>query len=145
MAQKSLDIAEEQTDMFSSCDIGIDDMKPGLAYPSEEVAVEAILRWGEKALCPLMKARRTKGLLESGGKTRGRRCLDCPHSRNRKKGENEARPKQTYKYTKCPVSIVIGENDDGSWVVTKALLEHFGHQVSRKDYYMHEHTKRLNE
>ena len=49
MAQKSLDIAEGQTDMFSSCDIGIDDMKPGLAYPSEEVAVEAILRWGEQS------------------------------------------------------------------------------------------------
>ena len=46
MAQ-SLDIAEGQTDMFSSCDFGIDDMKAGLVYPSEEVAVEAILKWGE--------------------------------------------------------------------------------------------------
>ena len=32
-----------------------------------------------------MKARRTKGLLESGGKTRGRRCLDCPYSRNKQR------------------------------------------------------------
>ena len=56
MAQKTLDIAEEQTDMFSSCDM-IDNMKPELVYPSEAVAVEAILK---KALCPLVKARRTK-------------------------------------------------------------------------------------
>ena len=57
MAQKGLDIAEGQTDMLSSCDIGIDDMKPELVYPSEAAAVEAILK---KALCPLMKTRRTK-------------------------------------------------------------------------------------
>ena len=46
------------------------------------------------------------------------------------------RHKQSYKYTK---------NDDGSWEVTKALLDHFGHQVSKQNYYLHEHTKRLND
>ena len=34
--------------MFSSGDIGSDDRQPGLAYPSEEVAVEAILKWGRE-------------------------------------------------------------------------------------------------
>ena len=146
MAQQSLDIPENvHTGLFSSCNLEPDEMKPGLKYPSEEIAVDTILKWGEKALCPLTKARRTKSLAESGGKTRGRRCLDCPHSRSRKKGENELRPKQSYKFTKCPVTIVINENEDGTWEISKATLEHFGHPVSKKDYYLHAHTKRLKD
>ena len=85
-----------------------------------------------------MKARRDKGLAETEGNRRGRRCLGCPHSRNRKGKLNENRPKQNLKYTRCPVSVVINENDDGSWEVTKAILEHSGHAISKKDYYMHE-------
>jgi hypothetical protein len=42
-------------------------------------------------------------------------------------------------------SNVLNENDDGSWEITKTVLEHFGHVVSKRDYYLHEHTKRLNE
>ena len=146
MAQQSLtNVETNENGLFSSSELLVEDMRIGLIYPSEEVAVDAILKWGEKALCPLSKARRTKTLAESGGKTRGRRCLDCPHSRSRKKGENEIRQKQRYKFTKCPVSIVINENDDGSWEISKATLEHFGHQVSQKDYYVHEHTKRLRD
>ena len=123
MAQQSLDInVNINTDLFSPCDLQLDEMKPGLIYPSEEVAVDTILNSGEKAFCPLMKARQTKSLAESGGKTRGHLCLDCPHSRSRKKGENYLRPKQSYKFTKCPVPIVINENDDGSWEISKATL-----------------------
>ena len=59
--------------------------------------------------------------------------------------QRELRPNRSVKFTKCPVSIVINENDDGSWEVSKATLEHFGHSVTKKDYYLHEHTKRLNE
>ena len=147
MAQKSLETSGHPQfgPLFSSSDPEIDDMKPGIIFPDEDNAVQAILRWGEKAFCPLAKARRDKGLAETGGKKRGRRCLDCPHGRNRKGSDSEKRPKQNLKYTKCPVSIVINENDDGSWEVTKAILEHYGHPVSKKDYYMHEHTKRLQE
>ena len=32
-------------------------MKPGLLFPDEDTAEEAVLKWGERALCPLMKAR----------------------------------------------------------------------------------------
>ena len=83
-------------------EIDIDGMKPGLKFPDEDTAVEAVLKWGEKALCPLMKARRDKGLAETEGKRRGRRCLDCPHGRNRK-ANRELRPKSSVKFTKCPL------------------------------------------
>ena len=147
MAQQSLDSsgAPENFQMFTSQEIEVEGMKVGLKFLNENTAVEAVLRWGEKALYPLAKARRGKGLAETGGKRRGRRCLDCPHGRNRKGGARDARPKQALKFTKCPVTIVVNENEDGSWEITKTVLEHFGHAVSKRDYYLHEHTKRLNE
>ena len=135
--------APDNLELFSSKDL--EELKVGIKFPDEDTAVEAILGWGEKNLCPLAKSRRDKGLAETGGKRRGRRCLDCPHGRNRKTGVREVRLKQNLKYTKCPVSIVLNENDDGSWEITKAVLEHFGHTVSKKQYHMHEHTKKLND
>ena len=85
-------------------------------------------------------------LLESEGKTKGRRDLECPHGRKRKQSVNEERSRQSVKYTKCPVGITISEDTNtGKWVVTKAALEHFGHPISKKNFYSHEHTKRLNE
>ena len=114
---------------MDSSDNDVHEMKSGLIFPDEDTAVNAVLKWGEKALCPLMKARRDKGLLETEGKRKGRRCLDCPHGRNRTGTTRDTRLKQGVKYTKCPVSIVLNENDDGSWEITKTILEHFGHPV----------------
>ena len=145
MAQQVLDssVAPQNFKMFVN--MNIKELKVGLLFPDENTADDAVLGWGERAFCPLMKARRDKGLAETGGKKRGRRCLDCPHGRNRKGGAREVRLKQSLKYTKCPVSVVLNENDDGSWEITKTVLDHYGHSVSKKEYYMHEHTKRLND
>ena len=41
MAQQSLDITENvHTDLFSHCDLQLDEMKPGLIYSRDEIAVE---------------------------------------------------------------------------------------------------------
>ena len=141
MAQQHLENCD--TPLFSNTDLSVDELKPGLCYPDENTAVEAVLKWGKKAFCPLAKARRDKGLSESDGHKKGRRHLDCPHGRSRKGSTSEARPVQNVKFTKCPVRVVLVENDDGSWSVAKTILDHFGHTVSKKDYYAHEHTKRL--
>ena len=108
MAQGLLNTSEavrQNHEMFAN-DIEKDELKVGPLFPTENAAVETILRWGEKALCPLMKARRDKGLAETEGKRRGRRCLDCPHGRNRK-ANRELQPNRAAKYTKCPVSVVV--------------------------------------
>ena len=69
MTQQSLqNISSSALPQFSNDDIDADGMKPGLVFQSEDLAVEAILRWGEKTFCPLTKARRKKGLAETGGK-----------------------------------------------------------------------------
>ena len=40
---------------------------------------------------------------------------------------------------------MLTENLDNSWSVTKAVLEHFGHLVTKKEYYRHTQTRRLDE
>ena len=147
MAQQILN-SSEAPDNFNTLktdDILKDEMKTGLLFADEESALKSILKWGELTLCPIMKARRDKTLAESGGKSRGRRCLDCPHGRSRKGKTKGERPNQSVKFTKCPFSIVIMENDDGTWEITKAVLEHYGHILNKQEYYSHAHTKRLTE
>ena len=101
MAQQSLQ-SHETPPLFASTDLGVDDLKAGLLFPDEETVVTSILNWGEKALCPLTKARREKGLEETNGRRRGRRCLDCPHGRKKmqSKSVKGERPVQNLKYTK---------------------------------------------
>ena len=77
-------------------------------------------------------------------RSRGRRTLDCPHGRERNCGNNEKRPQQNVEFSKCPVHININEAEDGSWYTTKTVLTHTGHPILKKNYYSHEHNKRLN-
>ena len=65
MAQQHLENCD--IPLFSITDQSVDELKPGLCYPDENTAVEAVLKWGEKAFCPLAKARREKGMSESDG------------------------------------------------------------------------------
>ena len=45
----------------------------------------------------------------------------------------------------CLVSIIINENDDGTWIITSTILDHFGHTVTRKDYFKHAQNRRLDD
>ena len=38
------------------------------------------------------------------------------------------------KRANCPVMVEARSNEDGSWTITKAVLEHKGHEVSEKLY-----------
>ena len=115
-------------------------MKAGLQFPNEKCALDSIQKWSEKVFCPLIKTRRTKTAND-----KVRRTLCCAHGRYRKPGENEVRPQQNVKFTKCPVVINLNEAEDGTWYTTKTVLEHQGHPVSKNNFYSHEHNKKLNE
>ena len=80
MAQQSLDSsgAPENFQMFTSQEIEVEGMKVGLKFLNENTAVEAVLRWGEKALCPLAKARRDKGLAETDPFKKDKQVTRCP-------------------------------------------------------------------
>ena len=47
-------------------------------------------------------------------------------------------------FFQCPVVIVLSENDDQTWTITKTILEHYGHVVSRKEFYRHGQNKKLD-
>ena len=85
MAQQILNTSEapENFRTLKTDDTSKDEMKPGLLFAIEDVALNAILKKGELTLCPIMKARRDKTLADSGGKSRRRRCLDCPHNKKK--------------------------------------------------------------
>ena len=100
MAQESVDSMDFS--LFSSEEIGVEDMKVGLNFKNEESGIKAILGWEEKAFCPLVKTRRMKDLSQTGGQSHGRRYFECSHGRKKNanyipKGE---RPKQNVNFTK---------------------------------------------
>ena len=136
--------SDDNMELFSSVEIEEDGMKVGLTYQDENTAVDAVLNWGAKVLCPLAKSRREKGLDESEGTKRGRRYLNCPHGRKRCTKTTGDRKSQNVKFTKCPVSILIQENWDKTWTITKVNLEHFGHVVTEKEYFRHAQNRKLN-
>ena len=57
MAQVALESGHgpKSTDVFSSGDLGIDDLKVGVTFINEDVGISAILGWGLKTFCPLVK------------------------------------------------------------------------------------------
>ena len=67
----------------------------------------------------------SKTAAETNREGRGRRTLQCPHDVQRRI-KSEVRTKQHVKYMKCPVTINMNEQEDVSFVITKAFLEHSG-------------------
>ena len=126
-------------------DIEIDDLKLGLNFPSEEVALNAIENWSVKSLCPLSKIRYRKGKLVNGEKVKRRRCLACPQGIERKTDGKGDRPGQRVKFSNCPVKVNLNEQDDGSWEVTTCHLEHKGHPITAKAFFSHQQSKKLDE
>ena len=50
--------APANLELFASKDL--EEVNVGMKFPDEDTAVEAILGWGEKNLCPLAKLRRDR-------------------------------------------------------------------------------------
>ena len=82
---------------------------------------------------------------EKGRRFFGRRTLVCAHGINRASNSKGDRPLQHIKFTNCPVQVNINEQYDGSWMVTKCVLDHSGHPVTSHDFFSHESYKRLTE
>ena len=73
-------------------DLDIDDLKVGLNFASEDIAIKSIENWSFKSLCALAKIRYRKGKTVDGERVKGRRCLACPHGISRKKTGKGERP-----------------------------------------------------
>ena len=110
-------------------------------FKSEESAVKSIMLWSEKTFSRLSKskARHQKPKVKpSGERVKGRRCFQCCHGLKYTRKVTDKRPWQKIKYTECPVKVNINEQEDGSWMVTSLVLDHFGHPVTNTDFYNHQ-------
>ena len=98
----------------------------------------------KEGILPACKVKTISWFDRDKWRKRGRRCFECPHGKTRPSKSTGIRPNQNVKFTKCHVSININEQDNGSFVVTKAILDHINHPVSKKDFFTHQHAKVLN-
>ena len=112
------------------------DMKVGLTFDNEDIALNSIQKWTRKALCPLSKVRNQKSKVgQDGERTKGRRCFKCCHGLNRNSRSKVVRPHQRIKNTGCQVKLNINEQEDGTWMVTTCMLEHSGHPVTEMFFF----------
>ena len=76
-------------------DLDVEDMKMGLTFDNEDVAILSMNKWSEKALCPLSKARYQKPKIKPDGeRIKGRRCFQCCHGLKYTRKVTEKRPWQ---------------------------------------------------
>ena len=55
------------------------------------------------------------------------------------------RPNQNVNFTACPARVNVNEQQDGTWLVTKANNNHLGHLVCEDVYKMYPKTKIITE
>jgi len=107
----------------------------GMVFPSFEELAAYVYNWG----------RVNSSLLVSGGFQRNslqHRGFHCPHKmsnwRLKKRGNGKKKFKRMLEYADCPFAIrITGRQADGSYVITKADLEHKGHEVSVDHFQRH--------
>ena len=138
--------SEADDDETNYIDLDISDMKVGLTFDNEDIALNSIQKWTRKALCPLSKVRNQKSKVgQDGERTKGRRCFKCCHGLNRNSRSKVVRPHQRIKNTRCQVKLNINEQEDGTWMVTTCMLEHSGHPVTEMDFLSHQAARKLKE
>ena len=107
----------------------------GMVFPSFEKLAAYVYNWG----------RVNSSLLVTGGFQRNslqHRGFHCPHKMSnwklKKRGSGQKKFTEMLEYADCPFAIRIkGRQEDGSYVITKADLEHKGHEVSVDHFQRH--------
>ena len=107
----------------------------GLLFPDYNSMRASLEEWSRVNFSPLAKIRSER---VRSGHPRPSHTFGCPHSRKARQnlggsGIRRQRKKRV-EYVDCPFRIDIKVNGDGSCVVTRALTEHSGHEVSEEQF-----------
>ena len=107
----------------------------GLLFPDYNSMRASLEEWSRVNFSPLAKIRSER---VRSGHPRPSHTFGCPHSRKARRnlggsGTRRQRKKRV-EYVDCPFRIDIKVNADGSCVVTRALTEHSGHEVSEEQF-----------
>ena len=110
---------------------------PGLLFQNYDAMRASLDQWSRVNFSPLTKIR---SIAAGPGHPRPSHTFWCPHKkakfrqRQRQSLGIQRQRKITVNYVDCPFLITAKENLDGSCVVTKALTEHSGHEVSEEQF-----------
>ena len=133
-----IDIIDVNTDMDSRQNLGGSDppgwISPGMLFPDYNSMTTTLDRWSRDNFSPLVKRSYAKA---RPGHPRPSHTFACPHrkAKRNKRGLGIRRPrKNLMEYVDCPFLIDTKVNADGSCVVTRALTEHSGHEVSEEQF-----------
>ena len=126
---------EHGREVDGSPDNFINPPAPGMVFPNFEELAAYVYNWG----------RVNSSLLVTGGfqrKSLQHRGFHCPHKMSnwklKKRGSGKKKSEEMLQYADCPFAIRIkGRQADGSYVITKADLEHKGHEVSVDHFQKH--------
>ena len=105
---------------------------PGLLFPNFTSMRASLDKWSRVNFSPLTLLR-SQGVRP--GRPRPLHKFGCPHKRaGRKLVGRQRQRKNILEFVDCQFLINTKVNPDGSCVVTKAVTEHSGHEVSQEQF-----------
>jgi len=118
--------------------IGPGCLAPGLIFPNHDAMMAAINEWSQANFSPLITTS------SFGGKAGTLHTFGCPHKKKKKSKSAGIRQRlDGIQYADCPAIIKAKANEDGSYRVIRADLEHRGHEVSEEQYCKYRKTRKL--
>ena len=108
------------------------EITPGLLFPDYNSMTDFLDKWSRNNFSPLTKR-------SSGGinPNQNYHVFCCPHKKTTRSPTGSGirtQRKNIVEYVDCPFRIILKVNLDGSCVVTRALTEHRGHEVSEEQF-----------
>ena len=113
-----------------------EDIKKGLTFPDKETMMTSLTEWSVANFSPIV-------INGGNGIGNGNIRMGCPHASQKKKskGTGKRRRQDSVEQVACPLKLLLRTRKDGSWLVTKAVTEHKGHEVSEERFQKYRKTK----
>jgi len=135
---KKADIKYDSSDHQPPLMIGPGCLARGLVFPNHNAMMAAINEWSQANFSPFVTTS------SFGGRHGSVHTFGCPHRKKKKSKSAGIRQRlDVIQYADCPALIKARANKDGSYTVTRADLEHRGHEVSEEQYLKYRKTRKL--
>ena len=121
-----------QKDLNTSMFLKTEDIMKGLTFPDHETMMMSINEWSTTNFSPIVTRSRVSDNLYMG----------CPHAFKKKSKSTGKRMRlDALKHAACPLKLLLRKRKDDSWVVSQAMMEHHGHEVSEEMFNKYTKTK----
>ena len=118
-------------------------LEVGCQFATEEEAISKLEDWSYQNKISIVKASRLKEKFVNGKFQGAVRIFRCPHGIERKSKSKGIRCKQSVNYTGCKFCIRITEKEDKSWRITSMNSEHYGHETTQQNFFIHQNNRKL--